>query len=63
MSKRLNSTQQPAFENVSNSCDLVAVNNDVTDLLGADLLEFIQLGHNCMRQLQGGREQLQTVLG
>jgi hypothetical protein len=31
------------------------------DLLGADWLEFMQLGHNCLRQLRRGREQLQTV--
>jgi hypothetical protein len=65
-STHLNWTKIPASEHVSNSCDLVAVNNtkhDVADLLDADWLEFMQLGHNCLRQLRGGREQLQAVLG
>ena len=50
--KRLNSTQLDkisASEHVLNSCELVAVNNtkhDITDLLDADWLEFMQLGHN-----------------
>jgi hypothetical protein len=47
-STQLNWTKTPASEHVSNSCDLVAVNNtkhDVTDLIGADWLEFMQLSH------------------
>jgi hypothetical protein len=45
---QLSWTKIPASEHVSNCCDPVAVNNtknDVMDLLGADWLEFMQLGH------------------
>ena len=44
----LKRTKIPAYGHVSNSCDLVAVNNtkkDVTGLLCDDWLEFMQLGH------------------
>jgi hypothetical protein len=63
-----NWTKIQASEHVSNSCDLVPVNNTknvVTDLLDADWLEFMKLGHItvCTSCDRGGREQLQTVLG